>query len=294
MRKKTAVTGMVALAMCLLATTAHAAPAVSITSPEAGATISRSATPQIPVAGDVAFDEPLQEERTLYMRRTQCASGSDDANLSVVQPGGNQQSSCAFIFQAANEALILAGDPGLSVTYPSENFAFTLDASRPITGTISLNGGFGQGTTEVKVSGLTATGQEVVLGTDTETYTVTGAATNVSWSVQPPTSEDKKDFASLSLNVRVRGVNALHGAIDHRNGASNLVIGVWNSSFTRSVQVAVDSGSFSSSGVTLSPDLHTYTKSIPTPLPGAHTIKVRAVQGASTSAVASAAITVTA
>jgi hypothetical protein len=268
--------------VALLSGNATAASQISITLPVSGESISRSATPSLTVGGLVSFEEPRQEERTLYMGRTGCGSGSDDAHLSTVPPGSDHRSGCQFVAQPANEPLILLGDPGLSVTYPSEAFSFTLDASRPITGTIVMSGGYGQATTEVTVRAETATGEQLLLGADSETYTVTGAPVNVLWSVQPPSTEDKKDFTSLILNVRVRGVNALHGAVDHRNGASNLVVGVWSPGHSQKVEFAIDSSNFVASAVrtaTIGEDGSSWSGSALTPAPGNHILYARAVAG---------------
>ncbi len=297
MRKKLAVTGMLILAVVLLVPSAGAATTVSATTPAEGATISRSANPSLAVAGLVEFEQPQQVDSLLYMRRTLCANGDDDAHLSSVRPNSTHQNGCGFIAQPANEPLILTGDPGLSTNYPSEGVSFTLDASKPITGIVRMSGGYGQGTTELTLTGQTASGQEVLLGTHTQTSTVTGAATNVAWSIQPPVTEDKKDFSSIKLNIRARGVNVLYGSVDHRNGASNLTIPTWTASFAQKVQFAVDSPSFSGAATktaTLGTDGLSWTGSTLTPAVGSHKLYVRAVQGSTTSTATPVNFTVTA
>lgn len=297
MKKNLTVAGMVALAVGLLAPGVGAATSVSVTTPAEGATISRSANPSLAVTGLSEFDQPQQADSLLYMRRTLCASGDDDSNLSTVKPNASHQSGCGFIAQPANEVLITTGDPGLSTNYPSEDFAFTLDASKPITGTIRLNGGVGQATTELTLTGQTSSGQEVLLGTASETYTVTGAVKNMAWSIQPAATEDKKDFSSIKLNIRVRGVNVLHGGVDHRNGVSTLTVPVWTASFGQKVQFAIDSPSFSGGATktaTLSADGLSWTGSTLTPAVGNHKLYVRAVQGSTTTTTTPVSFTVTA
>lgn len=297
MKRTLTLSGMLALVVVLLAPSAGAASAISISTPTEGASISRSATPTLNLGGLVEFDQPQQADRLLYMRRTKCASGDDDSHLSTVRPNSSHQSGCGFIAQPLNEVYIMSGDDGLSTNYPSAEFAFTLDASKPITGTIRLNGGFGQATTDLTLTAQTISGQEVLLGTDSETYTVTGSAKNMAWSIQPPATEDKKDFASIKLNVRVRGVNLLHGAVDHRNGVSNLTVPVWTTSFAKKVQFALDSPSFASTATktaTLSADGLSWSGSTLTPTVGSHKLYARAVQGSATTDATPVSFTVTA
>ncbi len=274
-----------ALALSMIAT-ATAAPEIVITSPAAGETISRSATPIMSVAGIAAFEEPQQETRTLYLRRSQCASGSDDARLSVIRGGSSEQFGCVYIAQPLNEVYILTGDEGLSYTYPSEDFSFTLDASKPITGTVKMYGGYGSATVDVRLTGTTADNQIVTFGTGTKTYTITGGTMDVPFSMQLAPGDDRKDFTGVSLWVRTRGVNALHGSIDHRNGASSLTIPVWSPSPTKKVQFVVDNPNFTGSAVrtaTLAADGRTWTGTTTTPAVGNHTLYARAIQGSTVS-----------
>ena len=283
-------------AVALLAGSASAAPQISIDSPAAGASISRSATPTLSISGLVSFDEPRQEARTLYLRRTQCANGNDDAHLSPVKPNSSQQSGCLFIAQPANEVYATLGEEPLSTTYATEDFSFTLDASKPITGNVRLTSGYGQGTTQIRLTAM-AGNQEVLLGTDSKSYTVSGGATNVAWSVQPPASEDKKLFSSISLNVLVRGVNVLHGAVDHRSGVSNFVLPTWNPTPSKKVEFALDSPTFPASAVktaTLGADGLSWSGSVLTPAVGNHTLYARAVQGSAVTQATPVAFTVTA
>lgn len=145
MRRKTAVAGMVALAMSLVATTAEAAPAVVITSPAEGDTISRSASPQITVAGGVTFDEPEPTTRQFFLRRDACGgsaaqnlrleteSGTDGGNgCGYIPPGWNiftEVSNVVPIGDFDHHYPTLAGEP-------NDGVPLTYDGTRPVTGTI--------------------------------------------------------------------------------------------------------------------------------------------------------------
>ena len=286
------VAGALALA---LVTSAAAEPQISITGPTAGSSISRATTPTLSVAGVTVFDAPQQAAKTLYLRRALCASGNDDAHLSVTKGKSTDQNGCAFIAQPANEVMHTAGQEPLSTTYPSDELTFTLDASRPITAKVRMTQGFGQGITEVRLTGMSAAGESVLLGTDSETYTTTGAM-DLNFSVQPAAELDKTDFTQIDLNILVRGVNVLHGSADHRNGASTISLPIWNGSFSRKVQFAVDSPSFSPSATktaTLSADGTTWTGSTLTPAVGNHTLYAQVIQGATIVKATSVPFTVT-
>src|SRR5687767_4470366 len=76
--KKTAAAGMIALALSLFATTAGAAPTITITSPDAGTTISRASSPKINLAGEATFETPLPIEQKLYLRHGPCTNANSD------------------------------------------------------------------------------------------------------------------------------------------------------------------------------------------------------------------------
>lgn len=290
MTRKTAITAIVSLALSLLASTVSAAPTVTITSPTSGASFSRSASPRIDVAGAVSFDAPEPSERTFYMRRTSCTT---DQRLTTDQ--GTETSSCAETVSLTP----VAEEQAAGTTYDAEDgVPLTLDASRPITGVVSVvsyigqsGAGAGAGLTTIDIS---LTGGSQPLGSTTVSYTATPAQYrhDTQWSIQPPANLDKKDLSSLQLMIKVRGRNAMHGFV--RPNSTKFTIPIYTESFSRKVEVAVDNGAFSATGITVSLDLGTYTGSVVTPAVGAHTIKARAVQGSKISEVASVPITVTA
>lgn len=294
--KRTIRAGTLAVVLGLVATAAGAAPGVTITSPATGSTISRAASPTIEVTGGVAFDTPQPSERTFYVRADPNAP-CFGFRLSI-KPGsgeGHCAANIASFTPAAEEA-------ATATSYvASDGVPFTLDASRPVTGVVSIeswaqvaSGGIGAGLTAVDVT-LSSTGDSggsEVLGTTTVDYMATPLQYryDTPWSIQPPLKLDGMDFVSLQLSLKVRGRNVLHGAT--RANSTNLTIPVFTASFDRRVEISVDDGTFSSSTVFLSEDLASYTATLETPAPGAHTIRVRAVQGEA-SAVAEADVTVT-
>lgn len=292
MRKKTAVTGMLALALSLVATTAGAAPTVTITTPADGSTVSKSASPTLTVTGDVAFDTPEASELQFFVRRTGC---TDDKRLSVEQ--GAETSGCAEAnsHTPANE---ITRTPTLFNA--ADGLPFTLDASRSVQGVVTLTSfqqpvyaGGGQVIVDISLSGSSG-GTAIDLGSTSVNYIAIPSQPPVStpWTISPPTSADKKDFTSFTLSLTIRGIHITHGYV--RPNGTNLTLPTYSASFTRAVQTAVDNASFTSTGVTVSPDFTSYSANLNTPAIGAHTIKVRAVQGGSTSAVVTSAITVTA
>lgn len=266
-----------------LATAATGAtPAVAITSPEPGATVSRAAG-TFGVTGTFSAPAPEQDERTFFLRRSTCMSGNDDARLALEPGGATEVNGCSFLAQPANEVLI-ATDAGLSTQYAAaEGLPLTLDASRPLGGSIQVTNGVGVVTVETTLRGVVAgvPGEQVLLSSSaTYTGTVLGSrALPVTGTL--PAALDKKDLTSLTLDIRVRGVNAQGGAVDNRNGVSRLVLPVWSGSFAApSVDVST-TATFPASGTrraTLAPD-GTWSVQLPVPATGAQKVHARLVQG---------------
>lgn len=286
---------VVVAALVVTAGTALAEPEVTVTSPVDGASVSRSATPVLPVAGTAAFDEPVAQATTFYLRRSACASGDDDARLSTEAGGSSEQSGCGFIAQPANEVLIQAGEEPLSNNYATaDGMPLTLDATQPITGALKVGGGVGVVTTELTLTAVTATTprRTVTLGTASKTFNGTLGAVAVDFSMTPPAELDKTDLASMNLQVLTRGVNVQSGSIDHRNGVSRFDVPSYSTSFTRTVEFALSAAFTGARKATLAED-GTWSGSLPTPAVGSHTLYVRAVQGGARTEAAPVAFTVT-
>lgn len=282
-----------AAAVLMMAGSALAEPALTVTSPTEGASVSRSATPALPVSGTAAFDTPVPEETVFYLRRSLCASGDDDARLSTEAGGSSEQSGCAFILQPANEVLIAAGEEPLSNNYATaDGTPVTLDATQPITGSLKMRGGVGLVTTEVTLTAVTSDKKTVTLGTGSHSYTGRLGSVTVPFQFTPPIGLDKVDLTSLNLQVLTRGVNAQSGSIDHRNGASRLTVPGYSTSFKPVVEFSLSSAFTGARKATLAPD-GSWTGSLPTPAAGAHKLYVRAVQGANRSDAPPVSFTVT-
>ena len=300
---------IVGTALTLLAGTATASPAVSITSPAAGAVISRSATPQLSVTGEVSFDTPAATERQFFLRHGPCTNATTDTRSLAQEWSGSDVQACGYngTITPLNEVLVLTGGSlgaPVSEAFPMEDteLPVTLDATKPITGTLdvaSFNAsgvGAGVGVTTVDfILRGTLNGNLQTIGTTSVSYQQVPGAVHkqVTWSITPAATFDKKDLTTFELVYTVHGVNAQHGFVYFR-GLSHLTVPLYTASFTRTVQLAVDTGSFSAANVTVAPDLSSWSATIPTPAAGIHSIKARSVQGSATSPVVQHGITVTA
>ena len=308
--KKTATAGMIVLALSLLATTAGAAPTITITSPDAGTTISRATSPKINLAGEASFDTPMPIEQQFFLRHGPCTNATTDERSLRTSWSNSDVQSCGYTGTVTpiNELVYQVDGPeyALSEAYPVEDarLPITLDATKPISGVLDVASdgfnnvriGLGLSTIDFTLRG-TVDGTLQTIGTATATYQeLPGPGPlhkQVAWSITPPASLDKKDLTTLEFVYSIHGVNIQHGWVYFR-GLSHLTIPMYTASFNRKVEVAVDSAAFSATPVTLSADRTTWTASINTPAVGTRTIKARAVQGGAISAVAQRTVTVTA
>jgi hypothetical protein len=286
---------MVTAAVALLASVAAAAPAVSITSPAAGASVSRSATPQLHVTGTTGFDTPTPTDREIFLRRdgdgTTC--GETFISESDGTDGGN---GCSFTFGM----LAVAGQDFTELygnTKDQVNVPLTLDASRNITGMIAV--------TSVTPNAISFD-VKVTLGTQTLTQSVVGEPYTGSWfldapieypvNIDIPASLDRIDASEVSVAITWKQQVNVAGSTwtELEDPASFISIPSYSASFNRKVELGIDTGAFSGAGVTLSEDLSTFSATIPTPPAGIHSLKARAVQGGATSSVDQRSLTVTA
>lgn len=286
MRKRIAPPVVVVATLLALTGIATGAPGIAITSPADGSTVAGGSTA---VAGTVSFTEPVPEDRTFYMRRTGC---DDDKRLSIVQ--GSETSGCAYTASITP----LNEDSRLADEWPAvDGVPFTLDATREITGVITLSSyqppvyaGAGATTVDISVLGFKKSGGTASLGSTTVSYVATpGQNHSTDWEITPPAELDGTDFNGLTLSTTVRGVNVLHGFTIPNQ--SNMTLPIYSASFDRAVEISVDGGAFSSEGVALSEDLSTFDAAV-TLAAGDHAIGARAVQGGTV--IATDGITVTA
>ncbi len=189
-------------------------------------------------------------------------------------------------------------DSRLADLWPAESgVPLTLDATRPIAGVITLSSyagvGAGMTTIDISVTGTLANGQSFVLGETSVSYTAVPLRVySTAWTIQPDAAQDKKDFTGITLSTTVRGYNAMHGFTIPSQ--SHFTMGTWTTSFTPRVELALNNGNFSATGVTLSEDKASWTAQVNTPPIGSHLLKARAVQGADVSVVDTRAFSVTA
>lgn len=284
-----------AIAAAILATAsiAQAEPTLTVTSPTDGASVSRSATPTMTVAGTVAFETPAPSTSQFFLRRSACASGDDDARLSTESGGSSEQGGCGFIAQPANEVLIAAGQEPLSNNYATaDGMPITLDASKPVTGTVKMGAGVGVVTTEFVLTGTSAANQPLDLGRFSTTYNGTAGTRTIALSIPLDTKLDKVDVKAMNLQVITRGANVQSGSVDHRNGGSFLNIPTYTAGFTPVVEFSTSSAFSGARKATLGSG-GTWTGTLSTPTVGAYKLYVRAVQGAQRTDAAPVSFTVT-
>jgi len=298
MRKKISLTITVLAVVGLFAAHVQAAPTVTITSPADGDTISRGANPTFTMAGDVSFDTPTPTSQKYFVRRATCSTAaSDQMRLSIVQ--GTDSGGCGTLgsITPLNEIGSTVGvvAPAVDIYPAVDGLPLTLDASRPVTGQITLSSfqpGVEAGGGTVTID-ITLTGDSATIGTTSVSYTVLPTQPPVAstFSIQPPASLDKRDFGAITLSVRVRGVHAAHGYFSY-NGASFVTLPTYSASFDRRVQTQVNSGPWVNA--TVGAELDDWSATVNTPGVGSHFIRARAVQGGVTSAAVTQVLHVTA
>ena len=292
-------------AVALMAGSAVAAPAVSITSPADGSTVSRSQNPSLALAGAVSFDTPEADTSRFFLRRSACGGTVDQGMRLSRTSGTDGGTGCGYI--GGWNLLGTADEPSFVMDFPAaDGVPFTLDSSRQLTARISMDSyrgivgnpvaiTAGSATLRLTVSGDTATGSQT-LGTQSITKQVlpTTGLQLYDFAITLPAGADKKDFTGLNVNLSMTGPGVGHGYVNH-SGASFMDVPTYTASFDRKVQVRVNNASFSSTGISVAGDLASWSGAIPTPVAGfTYAIQARAVQGAAISAPAEIAVTVTA
>jgi hypothetical protein len=284
-----AVAALVAAAAVSAATTST--PSLTIQTPRAGNSFSKTKSPTIKVSGTVAFATAIPVTEKLYLRRDGCGSSNDNPHLSVAA-GTDAGTGCGFV---GGNGLVSTVSKGLfSVDYPStDGMPVTLDTSQQIDGVLDLQNdaaGAGQVTLDFTLEAL-VNGEGVIVGTDTETVTVDPTTSDypTSFHITPDPSLEKAVVSGLDLNVYLHGAYSDSGYIGN-SGASYLTVGGYTAAPDRSVQVSVDDPTFANPmAASLNSSLDAFKLNLQTaPLTvGRHTIYVRAVQGLNTSPTAS-------
>ena len=301
MRNPLRAAGLLAVAAALMAGIAAAAggPSVTITSPTAGQKVSARHTSYLALAGTASFATPTAESTRFYLRRDGCGTANDNPHLSVTS-GTDGGDGCGLVL-----TIVGAGgtaDQGAFVDYPSsDGMPLTLDASRPVTGTVDLESfgitdplaaGTGLVTVSVNLEALDQ-GNGVSVGSDSESVLITPTQTEypVAFTIQPNGALDRADLSGLDLRVHVEGPYAFSGFIGN-SGRSFTDVPAWSASFGQSVAVSVDDSSFANA-VPGRLAGTTWSVAIPTPALGTHTVYARATQGFDTGATTTRSFTVT-
>jgi hypothetical protein len=300
MRTRIRAAALIAIAAAATAAVAAAAgPSVTITSPTAEQKISLRHNAYTAVAGSASFATPSAQATRFYLRRDGCGTANDNPHLSVTS-GTDGGDGCGLLLTIVGVGG--TADQGAFVDYPStDGMPLTLDASRPVTGTIDLKS-FGitdplaTGTCLVTVSvSLEALyhGNGVSVGSDSETVLITPTQTEypVGFTIQPNGVLDRADLSGLDLRVHVEGPYAFSGFIGN-SGKSWTDVPAWSASFNQAVQVSLDDPSFTNA-VAARLSGTTWSVALPTPAVGAHTVYAESTQGFDTGAAASRSFTVT-
>jgi hypothetical protein len=184
--------------------------------------------------------KPKQVSVDYFMHRDACGTDADVTSLSVEdgEDGGN---ACGSPFAGAgNEFFIQIGDVPLSdIWAATDGIPFTLDASKDITGQITVSSfkgdpanpaslGAGEATLEVVLTG-TSGGEVKTIGTGSTTYTVTPDQTAYTsdFTITPDAALDKVLFESLELTTTLRGPAVLHAFYELEDPASFFTIPTW-------------------------------------------------------------------
>ncbi|MDX6578576.1 MAG: hypothetical protein QOJ47_125 [Gaiellales bacterium] len=299
MRPRIRAAALIAIAAATAAIAAASGPSVTITSPTAGQKISLRHNPYTAVAGTASFATPSAQATRFYLRRDGCGTANDNPHLSVTS-GADGGDGCGLVLTIVGVGG--TADQGAFVDYPStDGMPLTLDASRPVTGTIDLQSfgitdplaaGTGLVTVSVSLEALNQ-GNGVSVGSDSETVLITPTQTEypVAFTIQPNGVLDRADLSGLDLRVHVEGPYAFSGFIGN-SGKSWTDVPAWSASFNQSVQVALDDPSFTNA-VAARLSGTTWSVALPTPSAGTHTVYAESTQGFDTGAPASRSFTVT-
>ena len=301
MQKPIRATVLLAVAVAVSAGLAAAAagPSVTITSPSGGQKISARHTTYLALAGTASFATPAAGATRFYLRRDGCGTANDNPHLSVTS-GTDGGDGCGLVLTIVGVGG--TADQGAFVDYPSsDGMPLTLDASRPVTGTVDLESfgiadpvaaGTGLVTVSVSLDALDQ-GNGVPVGSDAETVLITPTQTEypVAFTIHPNGALDRADLSGLDLRVHVEGPYAFSGFIGN-SGKSFMDVPAWSASFDQSVAVSLDDPSFASA-VPARLDGTAWSVAVPTPEVGKHTVYARATQGFDTGAAASLPFSVT-
>ena len=269
---------LLAVSLLVLAGTqpVSAVPTVGITTPADGASIVRVPGAKLLASGPVSFVVPQQTSQTLYLHN-QCSEPPRDLytrSLTTELPTQGQD------LCTAGHALDLWPSAGARGYQGAP--AVTVDASRPATGQVTVaqaptsTGPIGAGDLAIDIE-LRLPAGTVNVPTITTILLPTDQPKVFEWSVPLPAEADKAD-GSVWMQVTLSGAAEASAVIVHR-GASFFTIPTYSGSLKRKVELSIDEGEFSSTGVKLAEDGQSWSATLSMPLRGDHTISARSVQG---------------
>lgn len=179
----------------------------------------------------------VAKDVSYYLRRNGCGTAEDVTSLSV-ENGTDEGTGCGSrLGGAPNVILGPAGQPqGQYVWAATDGVPFTLNATKDITGSITLRSsrvqspnenpmGAGEATLQVTLTGTS--GDEVVtLGSGENTYSLApgdGPVTS-EFTFTPDAALNKAAFTSLELTTVVTGPVVFHGYYELEDPASHFTI----------------------------------------------------------------------
>jgi hypothetical protein len=286
---------LVALGLVLavgVAAAVGSSTSVTISTPRTGSTVSQKTTPYLAVAGNAAFASSGPTTTRYLLHRDDCGGANDNPHLSTTG-GTDNGDGCGLLY---NALVGLGGEfiQAAAIDFPATDaLPLAFDASRQITGAISLTGAqVGAAEVDVTLEALVG-GEAVSLGKATSDLTVldpTADHTPVPFTITPDPAYNGADVQALDLRVLVRGPNVYSGYIS-LNGNSYVDLPTYAASVNRAVEISVDDASFANP-VAARLSGSAWSVAVPTPAVGKHTIYARSTQGFDTSSPASTTVTV--
>jgi hypothetical protein len=258
----------------LLVAAAQATPTIAITSPVDGTTLSR-ALETFTVSGTATFDAPVPVTRKYHFRRDACGTAANaNRRLSVIV--GAETIGCGGLTSAATPLVdVYPAVDGVPVTVdPTKDAKVTMVVGAWLSG---VGGGIGQEKIDAVLSGRTADGQTVTLGTGTDTILVTPDQDEVTHTITIPLADSATQrLTSLTLQTTIGGT-VVRSYVSY-GGASFLELPIMD---TGTVQVSADSATFTATktvDAVLNSD-GTWVAEVPAPAAGQRKLYARAVQG---------------
>lgn len=262
----------------IVAPGAEAAVSVAITSPAAGASISRSANETIEVLGTASFGAPLDTSTKWFVRRDDCGGAADNPHLSVLA-GTDQGDGCGNLLGVLGNEDSYSAVDGFPATLRAGKVAgqVTMSSFQGITGS-PVGASAGQASLTITISGSDDEGEGGTLLNVTKTYLVTPnqPVYTIPFEGDLPSSLAGLRLTSLSLTVSMAEGMVLHGFV----GASGTSFFSLPTVDRGRVEVSTSSSFTASTTVTAEQDgVGGWAAEVTTPAVGARKIFARATQG---------------